>query len=114
MAIESNFENLNSGQFLCNNLRGKTGNDPHWQEINCGKIEIADADLIGKFFGGILTEEDVDKRTEELENLRKEGEDVSESSYALAGLLKNKIIALKGYRKSKEREENSDRSDTAA
>src|SRR3972149_6305677 len=100
MEIEGGFEqlNINSGEMLCRQLQIEMAGDPHWEDIDCRKIEEQDALLLQKFVGGGLIEEDLNKRIEELEESGKC--DPGDSSCALAALLRNKIIVNK-YREEK-------------
>ena len=51
MAIEGGFEQLdvNSGEILCRQLQIEMAGDPHWEDIDCHKIEKQDALLLQKF-----------------------------------------------------------------
>lgn len=97
MSIEGNFEQLNSAEILCNHLHNQTAGDPHWSEIDCAKIESEDVVLINKFMNGELSDGDINERVERLGEFGRDNQ--KDSSYVLAALLKNKLIAKKYWKR---------------
>lgn len=107
MSIEGNFEQLNNAEILCNHLHNQTASDPHWSEIDCAKIESDDVVLINKFMNEELGDDDIDKRMERLKEADRDNQ--KDSSYALAALLKNKLIAKKYWKRRDDRREKEAR-----
>lgn len=97
MAIENGFEQLNAAEILCNNLHNQIADDPHWSDINCAKMEDEDAGLISKFTSGELSDDDIDKRMDQLKKINRNNQ--RDSSYVLAALLKNKLVAGKYWKR---------------
>ena len=101
MAIEGGFEQLNNAETLCHYLHNRTFSDSHWLEINCAKMEDEDAILINKFINRELSDDDIDERMERLKEADRNNQ--KDSSYVLAALLKNKLVANRHWeRKEKE------------
>lgn len=107
MSIEGNFEQLNSAERLCNYLHNQTAGDPHWSEINCAKMEDEDVILINKFMSEELKDGDIDERMERLGEFGRDNQ--KDSSYVLAALLKNKLIAKKYWKRKSGRGEKEAR-----
>ncbi|KKP98836.1 MAG: hypothetical protein US71_C0002G0054 [Parcubacteria group bacterium GW2011_GWD2_38_12] len=108
MSIENGFEQSNDAEILCNNLHNQIADDPHWSDINCAKMEAEDAGLISKFTSGELSDDDIDERMDELREVDRNNQ--KDSSYVLAALLKNKLIASKYWEKRGGRGEKEARS----
>lgn len=104
MAIEEIFERINSNnnETFCERLK----NDPHWEDIDCEILETEDIAFLEKFISGKLEEKEIDER---LNNLEKSGLSAEDTSYALAAMLKNKLLGQEGFKRHEMREREMER-----
>lgn len=96
MAIEGRHFEEGSREHILHEAFDAIHSDPHFKYVEWDEIDAKGVGLLDKFLRGTLTEDDVNRR---LEELAEEGGDREDpNSNFLAGLL-NKLVAQKTFEK---------------